>query len=90
MWSKCTAMSTDDARVLVRVRNRVVALIKQVAPEVVNIHCIIHHKTLVAKKLVNEEYCQYEFVMSSAVGSQLVGSVVEWLKRRAYDQHGLG
>jgi len=37
------------------IRNDVVALIKQVAPEVVSIHCVIHREALVAKKLGNEE-----------------------------------
>ena len=40
---------------MIKVHNRVVALIKQVASEVVNIHCIIHCKALVAKKLVSQE-----------------------------------
>ena len=55
MWSKCKSVSTDGARAMVGVRSGVVALIKQVAPEVVSIHCILHRKALVAKKLVNEE-----------------------------------
>ena len=38
-----------------RIRNDGVALIKQVAPEVVSIHCVIHREALVAKKLGNEE-----------------------------------
>jgi len=38
-----------------RIRNDVVALIKQIAPEVVSIHCVIHREALVAKKLGNEE-----------------------------------
>jgi len=36
-----------------RIRNDV-ALIKQVAPEVVSIRCVIHCEALVAKKLDNE------------------------------------
>ena len=48
-------MSTDGARAMVGVRSGVVALIKQVAPEVVSIHCILHREALVAKKLANEE-----------------------------------
>ena len=55
MWSKCKPVSTDDARAMVGVRNGVVTLIKQVAPEVVSIHCILHREALVAKKLANEE-----------------------------------
>ena len=35
MWLKCKAVSTDDARAMVRVRNKVVALIKQVVVVVV-------------------------------------------------------
>jgi len=38
-----------------RIRNDVVALMKQVAPEVVSIHSDIHREALVAKKLGNEE-----------------------------------
>ena len=48
-------MSTDGARAMVGVCSGVVALIKQVAPEVVSIRCILHREALVAKKLVNEE-----------------------------------
>ena len=55
MWSKCKSVSTDGARAMVGVRSRVVDLIKQVAPEVVSIHCILHREALVAKKLANEE-----------------------------------
>ena len=55
MWSKCKSVSTDGARAMVGVRNGVVALIKQVAPEVVSIHCILHREALVAKKIANEE-----------------------------------
>ena len=55
MCSKCKAVSTDGARAMIGVCNGVAALIKQVALEVVNIHCIIHRKALVAKKLVNQE-----------------------------------
>ena len=38
MWSKCKSVSTDGARAMVGVHSGVVALIKQVAPEVVSIH----------------------------------------------------
>jgi len=38
-----------------RIRNDVAALMKQVAPEVVSIHCVIHREALVAKKLGKEE-----------------------------------
>ena len=55
MWSKGKFVSTDSARAMVGVHSGVVALIKQVAPEIVSIHCIPHHKVLVAKNLVNEE-----------------------------------
>ena len=54
-WSKCKSVSTDGARAMVGVRSGVVALIKQVAPDVLSIHCILHHAALVAKKLANEE-----------------------------------
>jgi len=40
---------------MVGIRNDVVALIKQVAPELVSIHCVIHREALVVKKLGNEE-----------------------------------
>ena len=69
MWSKCKAVSTDGARAMIGVRNEVVALIKQVAPEVMNIHCIIHREALVAKKLVNQEKnCQLVDVISDVIG----------------------
>ena len=64
MWSKCKSVSTDGARAMVGVRSGVVALIKQVAPEVVSIHCILHREALVAKKLANEEKnCQLDYVI---------------------------
>ena len=55
MWSKCKSVSTDGSQAMVGVCSGVVALIKQVVPEVVNIHCILHREALVAKKLANEE-----------------------------------
>ena len=55
MLSKFNSVSTDGARAMVGVRSGVVALIKQVTPEVVSIHCILHREALVAKKLANEE-----------------------------------
>ena len=58
MWSKCKSVSTDCSRAMVGIRSGAVALIKQVAPEVVSIHCILHREALVAKKLVNEKNCQ--------------------------------
>jgi len=36
MWLKCKTVSIDGARAMVRIRNGVVALIKQVTPEVVS------------------------------------------------------
>ena len=48
----------------------VVALIKQVAPEVVNVSCVIHREALVAKKLVNQENnCQLADVISIATAA---------------------
>ena len=43
IWSKYKSVSTDGARAMVGVRSGVVALIKQVAPEIVSIHCIMKH-----------------------------------------------
>jgi len=54
-WLKCKTVPMDGARAMVGIRNDVVALIKQVAPEVVSIHSDIHREALVAKKLGNEE-----------------------------------
>ena len=48
-------MSTDGAQGMVAVYIGVVALIKQVTPEVVSIHCIMHSEALVEQKLANEE-----------------------------------
>ena len=48
-WSKCKSVSIDGAQAMVGVRNGIVALIKQVAPEVVSIYCILHREALVAK-----------------------------------------
>ena len=48
-------MSTDGARDMVGVPSEVVAFIKQVTPEVMSIHCILHREALIAKKLANEE-----------------------------------
>ena len=55
MCSKCKSVSTDGAWAMVGVCSGVVALIKQVAPEVVSIYCILHREALVAKELANEE-----------------------------------
>ena len=48
-------MSTDGARAMTGVCSGVVALIKQVALEVVSIRCILHHEALVVKNLANEK-----------------------------------
>ena len=62
--SKCKSVSTYIAQAMIRICSRVVALIKQVAPEVVSIHCFLHCEALVAKKLANEEKnCQLTYVI---------------------------
>ena len=81
MWSKCKSVSTDGPRAMVGVRSRVVALIKQVAPEVVSIHCILHREALVAKKLANEEICVHKFFLQ--LGGECRDSCMPnaWLQR---------
>jgi len=53
-WLKCK-MCPWTVQGRWSIRNDVVALLKQVAPEIVSIHCVIHREALVAKKLGNEE-----------------------------------
>jgi len=55
---KCTTGFIDGARAMVGIQNGIVALIKQVAQEVVNIHCVINRRALEDKKLGNEENYQ--------------------------------
>jgi len=40
-WLKCKLVSRDGAMAMVGIRNGVVALINQVAPEIVSIQCVI-------------------------------------------------
>jgi len=40
-WLKCKLVSRDGAMAMVGIRNGVVALLNQVAPEIVSIQCVI-------------------------------------------------
>jgi len=48
-------VSIDGARAMVGIRNGVVTLIKQIAPEVVSIQCVTNREALEDKKPGNEE-----------------------------------
>ena len=79
MWSKCKSGFTDGARAMVGVRSVAVALIKQVASEVVSIHCILNREALVAKKLANEEKnCQLAAVICDVI--KIVTTILKKLK----------
>ena len=86
MWSKCKSVSTDGVRAMVGVRSGIVVLIKQVAPEVVSIHCILHRKALVAKKLANEEKnCQLADVICDVI--KIVTTIIKKSKsNRAFHE----
>ena len=86
MWSKCKSVSTNGARAMVGFRNGVVGLIKQVAPEVVSIYCILHREALVAEKLANEEKnCQFADVICDV--TKIVTTILKKLKsNRAFHE----
>jgi len=42
-WLKCKTESIDGARAMVGIRNGVVALIKQVAPDIACIQCVVKY-----------------------------------------------
>ena len=52
-WEKCKSVTTDGAAAMTGSINGVVKKFKEVSPECVSIHCILHREALVAKKLKN-------------------------------------
>ena len=50
-WSKCKSVTTDGAATMQGSQKVVVRRIKQLSPECVGIHCILHREALVTKKL---------------------------------------
>ena len=50
-WSKGKSVTTDGAATTQDSQKGVIKRIKQLSPECVGIHCIIHHEALVTKKL---------------------------------------
>ena len=52
-WEKCKSVTTDEAAAMTESINGVVKKIKEVSPECVSIHCILHREALVVKKLNN-------------------------------------
>ena len=50
-WSKCKSVTTDSAAATQGSQKGMVKRIKQLSPECVGIHCILHREALVAKQL---------------------------------------
>ena len=50
-WSKCKSVTTDGAATMQGLQKAVVKKIKQLSPEGVGIHSILHREALVTKKL---------------------------------------
>ena len=50
-WSKCKSVTTDGAAATQGSQKGMVKRIKQLSPECVGIHCILHRETLVTKQL---------------------------------------
>ncbi|KAL2083740.1 hypothetical protein ACEWY4_021513 [Coilia grayii] len=66
-WPKCVAMCTDGARAMVGLKSGLHVLIKDVAPNVMWMHCMLHRENLVAKDM-NAELSE---IMDSAVRTRL-------------------
>ena len=67
-WKKCKSVTTDSAAAMQGKINDVVSKIKDVSPDCISIHCVIHQKALVAKKLKgtinNESSAVFQSAMS--------------------------
>ena len=48
-WTKCKSVTTDGAAAMQRSTNGVIRKIKNVSPECVSNHCLIHREVLVVK-----------------------------------------
>uniref|UniRef100_A0A8P4GCM0 SCAN domain-containing protein 3 n=1 Tax=Dicentrarchus labrax TaxID=13489 RepID=A0A8P4GCM0_DICLA len=62
-WAKCVALCTDGARAMAGLKSGLIALVRDVAPEVIWTHCMLHRESLVAKDMSAE----LSDVMGSAV-----------------------
>ena len=70
-WKKYKSVTTGGADAMQGKTNGVVSKIKDVSPDCISIHCVIHREALIAKKLketVNNE--------SSAVFQSFLGDVI--------------
>lgn len=72
-WAKCFALCTDGARSMAGLKSGLIALVKQVAPNVLWTHCMLHRESLAAKQLSGE----FSDVMDSVV------KAVNFIKRSA-------
>uniref|UniRef100_A0A8C5GFF6 Uncharacterized protein n=1 Tax=Gouania willdenowi TaxID=441366 RepID=A0A8C5GFF6_GOUWI len=50
-WAKCVALCTDGARAMAGLKSGLIALARDVAPEVIWTHCMLHREALVAKDM---------------------------------------
>uniref|UniRef100_A0A3Q2NXH9 HAT C-terminal dimerisation domain-containing protein n=1 Tax=Fundulus heteroclitus TaxID=8078 RepID=A0A3Q2NXH9_FUNHE len=53
-WAKCVALCTDGARAMAGLKSGLIALVRDVAPEVIWTHCMLHRESLVAKDMSAE------------------------------------
>ena len=70
-WKKCKSVITDGDAAMLGKSNGVASKIKDLSPDSISIHCVIHREALVAKKLkgmVDNE--------SSAVFQSFLGNVI--------------
>ncbi|XP_073711553.1 zinc finger MYM-type protein 6-like [Misgurnus anguillicaudatus] len=72
-WAKCIALCTDGARSMAGLKSGLIALVRQVVPDVLWTHCMLHRESLVAKELSVE----FADVMESVV------KAVNFIKRSA-------
>lgn len=63
-WSKCMALCTDGARAMAGLKSGLISLVRDVSPQVIWTHCMLHRESLVAKDM-------------SAELAEVVGAVVK-------------
>ena len=80
-WKKCKSVTTDGAAAMQGKINGVVSKIKDVSPDCISIHCVIHREVLVAKKLKGASSNESSAVFQSFLGDVI--SMVNYIRGRA-------
>ena len=80
-WKKYKSVTTDGAAAMQGTINGAVSKIKDVSPDCISIHCVIHREALVAKKLKGTVNNESSAVFQSFLGDVI--SMVNYIRGRA-------